>query len=72
MDQYQYQQIALHMRSLNLNIANPAHYAFYMAQQAAQQAAHQPIYAANRTGPPVNITNGWVVTEARGVFVSNL
>ncbi|CZT15347.1 uncharacterized protein RCC_12318 [Ramularia collo-cygni] len=66
MDPYQWQQIQLQMRSQGFNPADPDHYDRFL------QNARQPVYATNRTGPPVNVTRGWVVIEKRGIFVKNL
>ncbi|SMY28975.1 unnamed protein product [Zymoseptoria tritici ST99CH_1A5] len=41
-------------------------------QQQQRQPAQIPMYAANATGTPINISQGIVRTECRGVFVNGL
>jgi RNA recognition motif-containing protein len=57
--------------------SQPAQYQTYQARQAQQwqqqqQASQFPLYASNATGTPINISQGIVRTECRGIFVNGL
>jgi hypothetical protein len=41
-------------------------------QQQQRQSTQLPMYAANATGTPINISQGIVRTECRGIFVNGL
>ncbi|KAF2192609.1 hypothetical protein K469DRAFT_746003 [Zopfia rhizophila CBS 207.26] len=46
------------------------HYPYYAAPM--QLAAAAPVYSASTSGMPVNVRHGAILTEARGIFISNL
>ncbi|KAI5361440.1 Putative RNA recognition motif domain, nucleotide-binding alpha-beta plait domain superfamily [Septoria linicola] len=70
----QQQQMIIAMASIGLDARDPSERARFLQfqDQQAQMAQTVPAYAGNAAGLPVNVRNGTVQTEARGVFVSGL
>lgn len=50
----------------------PQTYASPMVYAPYAHPTHMPIYTTSSSGMPINVRNGAILTEARGVFIQNL